>query len=67
MSVPDTWLGPTDEYLKFQDSDVIRKDLYTKDELIAKFSVGNYIVFVAMLLVSAMIGVYFWWLGKRNN
>ena len=67
MSVPDTWLGQPDEYLKFQDSDVIRKDLFTKDALIAKFSAGNYALFVAMLLVSAMIGVYFWWRGKRNN
>ena len=67
MAVPDTWLGKPDEYLKFQDSEVIRKDLFTKDELINKFDAGNYAVFAAMLLVSAVIGVYFWWRGKRNN
>ena len=67
MSLPDTWQGQPNEYLGFQDSDVIRKDLFTKDELIAKFDAGNYAVFAAMLLVSAVIGVYFWWRGKRNN
>ena len=67
MSVPDTWQGQPDEYLDFQDSAVIRRDLFTKDELIAKFDAGNYAVFAAMLLVSAVIGVYFWWRGRRNN
>ena len=67
MYLPDTWQGQPNEYLGFQDSDVIRKDLFTKDELIAKFDAGNYAVFAAMLLVSAVIGVYFWWRGKRNN
>ena len=67
MSVPDSWQGKPDEYLNFRDSDIIRKDLFTKDALIAKFDAGNYAVFAAMLLVSAVIGVFFWWRGRSNN
>ena len=67
MSVPETWQGKQDEYLEFQDSDVIRNDLFTKEELIEKFDAGNYAVFSAMLLVSAVIGVYFWRRGKNNT
>ena len=67
MSVPESWQGKQDEYLEFQDSDAIRRDLFTKDELIEKFDAGNYAVFSAMLLVSAVIGVYFWRRGKNNT
>jgi Na+/pantothenate symporter len=45
----------------------IRDDLLNKDELIPKFGVVNYVVFAAMLLVSAVIGAYFWWRGQKNT
>ena len=33
-----------------------REDLLTRDELRSKFGILNYVVFIMMLLVSAMIG-----------
>ena len=42
------------------DTHYTRDDLLTKDELIVKFGLYNYLVFVAMLAVSAGIGVFFW-------
>ena len=44
-----------------------RDDLLSKEELRAKFGAGNYVVFFLMLLVSAVIGVNFWWRGKKIN
>ena len=52
--------GPT-------NSDLLRTDLLTKDELIPFFGVANYAVFGAMLLVSAAIGVFFWWRGQKST
>ena len=45
----------------------IRNDLLTKEELRDKFGILNYIVFIAMLLISAMIGVFFWWKGQKST
>ena len=52
--------GPT-------NSDLKRIDLLTKEELIPYFDAANYAVFAAMLLVSASIGVFFWWRGQKNT
>ena len=40
------------------DHDIMspREDLLTRDELRSKFGILNYVVFIMMLLVSAMIG-----------
>jgi len=46
---------------------MVRQDLLTKEELITKFGAANYVVFAAMLLVSAGIGVFFWWKGQKNT
>ena len=66
-SVPASWLGKDEEYLDFTATAAIRDDLLTKEQLIAKFDAGNYTVFACMLLVSALIGVFFWWRGKNNT
>ena len=42
------------------DFNEIREDLCNKEELITKFGPANYAVFAAMLLISVLIGVYFW-------
>ena len=41
--------------------------LLSREELRTKFGVVNYLVFLAMLLVSAAIGAYFWWRGQRST
>ena len=46
---------------EMEEVTVLRDDLLTTEELRTKFGAGNYLVFFAMLLVSALIGVYFWW------
>jgi sodium-coupled monocarboxylate transporter 8/12 len=46
---------------------LLRTDLLNKEELIPKFGVVNYVVFAAMLFVSAVIGAYFWWRGQKNT
>ena len=51
----------------FIDNGDVREDLFTKEELIAKFTWPNYAVFFLMLLVSAAIGVYFWWKGQNST
>ena len=66
-AVPASWLGKDEEYLDFTATAAIREDLLTKEQLIAKFDAGNYTVFACMLLVSALIGVFFWWRGKNNT
>jgi len=58
--VPLAEPGPT-------NPDIVRTDLFTKDELIPFFGVANYAVFGAMLLVSAGIGVFFWWRGQKST
>ena len=58
--VPVAEPGPT-------NPDIVRTDLFTKDELIPFFGVANYAVFGAMLLVSAAIGVFFWWRGQKST
>ena len=47
----------------------IRVDLLTKEELIHKFTdtPANYIVFAAMLAISAVIGIFFCWRGQKNT
>eukprot|EP00092_Neocalanus_flemingeri_P012913 GFUD01013912.1.p1 GENE.GFUD01013912.1~~GFUD01013912.1.p1 ORF type:complete len:629 (+),score=119.06 GFUD01013912.1:145-2031(+) len=45
----------------------IRDDLLTKEELLDKFGILNYVIFVSMLLISALIGVFFWWKGQKNT
>ena len=49
------------------DSDIIRDDLISKDDLAEKFGVLNYMIFVAMLLISTLIGVFYWWKGQDNT
>ena len=58
--VPLAEPGPT-------NPDIVRSDLFTKDQLIPYFGVANYAVFGAMLLVSAAIGVFFWWRGQKST
>lgn len=41
--------------------------LNTREELIDKFGWEEYVVFVLMLLVSALIGVFFWIKGQNSN
>ena len=45
----------------------VRDDLFSKDELIDKFTWPNYAVFFIMLFISAAIGVYFWWRGQKTT
>jgi len=45
----------------------VRDDLFTKEELISKFTWPNYAVFFLMLMVSISIGVYFWWKGQHST
>ena len=42
-------------------------DLFTKEELLAKFGWEEYVIFALMLLVSAAIGIFFWYKGQKNN
>jgi len=42
-------------------------DLFTRDELIAKFGWEEYFIFGLMLLVSLLIGVFFYLKGQKNN
>ena len=41
--------------------------LLTKQELIDNFGWDEYVVLFLMLLVSALIGVYFAWKGQKTN
>jgi len=49
------------------DFDIVRDDLFNKDELIEKFGAANYVVFALMLLVSLLIGAFFWWKGQNTS
>ena len=42
-------------------------DIPPQEELIPYFGAANYSVFAAMLLISAAIGVYFWWKGQKST
>ena len=58
-------------------------ELMSRGELRSKFGIPNYVVFIIMLLVSAIIGrqpdtqqchsfmyfpgVYYWWRGQKNT
>ena len=55
------------DWLNFKETDQTRNDLLTKDDLILKFGAANYAVFALMLLVSAGIGVFFWWRGQKST
>ena len=48
-------------------TEIIRDDLISKDDLAEKFGVLNYMIFVAMLLISTLIGVFYWWKGQDNT
>lgn len=43
------------------------KPLFSASELIEKFGWEEFFVFALMLGVSAAIGIFFWWKGKRKN
>ena len=45
----------------------VRQHLFTRDQLIAKFGVEEYVIFGLMLLVSLLIGFFFWWKGQKSN
>jgi len=64
---PDDWVGTLADWAAFEDTNLTRNDLLTKSQLIDKFGAANYAVFALMLLVSAAIGVYFWWKGQKNT
>lgn len=42
-------------------------DLFTRDELRDKFGWEEYFIFGLMLMVSLLIGVFFWWKGQKSN
>ena len=44
-----------------------RDDLLSREELTEKFGLLNYLVFSAMLLLSALIGVFYCWRGNRTT
>ena len=44
-----------------------REDLLDTEELKSKFGVLNYLVLGLMLLISALIGVYYGWRGQQNT
>ena len=41
--------------------------LYSAEELREKFGWEEYFIFALMLAVSAMIGIFFWWKGQKDN
>jgi len=64
---PPDWVGQPAAWSGFVLTNLTRSDLLTKGELIDKFGAVNYVVFALMLLVSAGIGVYFWWKGQKST
>ena len=64
---PSNWIGTSEDFKKFVLTNLTRTDLLTKTELIEKFGAANYAVFALMLLISAGIGVFFWWKGQKNT
>jgi len=65
--IPSDWVGKPSDWLGFMQTNLTRGDLLTKDELIDKFGAANYAVFALMLMVSAGIGIFFWWKGQKNT
>jgi len=65
--LPSDWVGTPGSWLNFTLTNLTRSDLLTKGELIDKFGAANYAVFALMLMVSAGIGVYFWWKGQKST
>ena len=53
-----------DELIKTVLSD---NTLYSAEELREKFGWEEYFIFALMLAVSAMIGIFFWWKGQKDN
>ena len=47
--------------------DCKRHQLFNTTELIDKFGWEEYSVFSLMLMISILIGVFFWWKGQNNN
>ena len=41
--------------------------LYSAEELREKFGWEEYFIFALMLAISAMIGIFFWWKGQKDN
>jgi len=67
-SVTDDYQGLSRMALSAGDPDTCQvPDLFTRDELRAKFGWEEYFIFGMMLLVSLLIGVYFWWKGQKSN
>jgi len=64
---PSSWVGTSEDFTKFVLTNLTRTDLLTKTELIEKFGAANYAVFALMLLISAGIGVFFWWKGQKST
>ena len=52
---------------KMNGSVSLRDELLTKEELREKFGVLNYVVFFAMLVVSVLIGVFYWYRGNKTT
>ncbi len=42
-------------------------ELYSRDELSAKFGWEEYVVISLLLAFSAAVGVFFWWRGQKDN
>ena len=53
-----------DELIKTVLSD---NTLYSAEELREKFGWEEYFIFALMLAISAMIGIFFWWKGQKDN
>jgi len=64
---PASWVGTLADWEAFENTALTRDDLLTKSELIDKFGAANYAVFALMLLISAGIGVFFWWKGQKST
>ena len=45
----------------------LRDELLSREELREKFGLLNYLVFSAMLLLSALIGIFYCWRGNRTT
>ena len=50
-----------------QVSECKQHRLYNTTELIEKFGWEEYFIFSLMLLVSILIGLFFWWKGQNSN
>jgi len=43
------------------------EDLHSRKELRDQFGWEEYFICCAMLAISALIGVFFWWKGQKNS